>query len=295
MRIPKYVMMSLMVVLFVAQQSVAAPVVLPDPTVYAHRYDDFYSYSAKLLTAWGFTGFDGPAGVGGLDLVIGTHAGGANNNPVSGGFKFPDPMTTPSGNGAGSSTFSGTWGLSGTFAPVMVDDLVSYLHTAFGSNVNTPVFDFDMSQSQDKPNLYVNGVVKLLDASNNVVAYWSFDNVADHVFDPASYVLSPATITATNPAAPFNTVTVDNNKGSGKNDFIVYAPGMDLSLYTGKGLRFSAFFEMNSLTGGGEDLFLTGSFQPKPPVTTPEPGTMLLMGMGAVGAAFMRKRAKRSS
>nr|WP_279343386.1 PEP-CTERM sorting domain-containing protein [Fundidesulfovibrio terrae] len=52
---------------------------------------------------------------------------------------------------------------------------------------------------------------------------------------------------------------------------------------------------MNSLTGGGEDLFLTGSFQPKPPVTTPEPGTMLLMGMGAVGAAFMRKRAKRSS
>ncbi|MFP5222782.1 MAG: PEP-CTERM sorting domain-containing protein [Acidobacteriota bacterium] len=280
--------------------SFAVPVALPDPTQYAVRYDDFYSYSAKLLTAWGLPGFDGPVGVGGLDVVLGTGAGGIDNNPVGGGFQFPDPMSTPSGNGAGSDVFSGTWGLTGAFSPVTVDNLLAYLHT-FGPDINIPVFNFDMSQSGgtfEERSLNVNGVVQLLDPSDNVVAYWAFDNITNHVFDSTSFVLSPATITANNPAPPFQPATVTNNTGSGKNDFIVYAPTMDLSLYTsantGQTLRFAASFYMNGLNGSHEELFLTGSFAAPDIVATPEPGTMLLMGAGLLGATFLRRRMKKS-
>lgn len=66
------------VVLFWAAQSWATPTILPDPVFpNAIRYDDFYSYSAKILTELGYAGYDVATGTGGLDLLLLTGAGGA--------------------------------------------------------------------------------------------------------------------------------------------------------------------------------------------------------------------------
>src|SRR4051812_35504235 len=75
----------------------AHAITLPDPTTtvdglpVAIPYDDFLSYSTQLLTQFGFSGFSGSSGVGGLDVVLLTHAGGIDNNTVAGGFTFEDP------------------------------------------------------------------------------------------------------------------------------------------------------------------------------------------------------------
>ncbi|MFZ5427893.1 MAG: PEP-CTERM sorting domain-containing protein [Thermodesulfobacteriota bacterium] len=280
-----------------ALPAVAAPVILP-PAVfpYAVQYDDFFSYSAKLLDAWGLPGYDVTTGTGGLDVLIYTGAGGQNNldTGAAPGFDFPDPLDAP---GGGTSTFSGVWGPTndpvGT-GPILVNTLLNYLQATFGPQVNIPVFNFDMNQTGSSAELDVVGEVRIRDAGNAVIASWAFDNLTNGVFDPTEWVLSPASITATNPMPPFNTVTVDNNTGSGKLDFIVYAPTMNLSLYNAAGNTIEFDFRMQRLNNGPEELFLTGSFQPSPP-SVPEPGTMALMGIGALGAAFMRRRNRKAS
>lgn len=285
--------------IFCAHQALAAPVVLPPINpAYAQVFQDFVSYSAKLLTAFGFAGFDGPVGVGGLDLIVAAHASGQDNSPVSGGFNFPDPMATPSGNGVGSDVFDDSWGRTGTFTPIPVSTLLNYLHTNFGPTVNVPIFNFDMSQNQTgtDANLLAGGRVQILDTNNgnSVVKEWILQNApVGTPFDPSNPgafdILVPGEITATYNG---NTQTVHNNIGSGKNDFINYAPTMNLALYNQPGYIFVADFHMSALNGGGEEVFLTGSIAPN---AVPEPATMLLMGMGAAGAAFMRRRKARAS
>lgn len=296
-RIIRLAMLSISACLVFALPVAAAPVILPPAAFpYAIQYDDFFSYSAKLLDAWGLPGYDVSTGTGGLDVLIYTGAAGQNNlnTGAAPGFDFPDPLDAP---GGGTSTFSGVWGPTndpvGT-GPVLVSTLLNYLQATFGPQVNIPVFNFDMNQTGTSPELDVVGQVLIRDASSAVIASWAFDNITDGVFDPTAWVLSPASITATNPMPPFNTVTVDNNTGSGKLDFIVYAPTMNLSLYNAAGNTIEFDFRMQRLNNGHEELFLTGSFQPAP-ISTPEPGTMALMGIGALGAAFMRRRSRKAS
>ena len=120
----------------------AKAVVLPDPTTVvdglpvAIQYDEFISYSTQLLTQFGFAGFSGSSGVGGLDVVLLTQAGGIDNDPVAGGFVFEDPDASVTGS---TSTFSGTWG-AGDLAngPVLVDNLLAYLHNQFAPLIFFP-------------------------------------------------------------------------------------------------------------------------------------------------------------
>ena len=300
LRILKNTTLALGVSLALAGQALAVPTVLPNPTTppgYAIQYDQFYSYSTHLLTAWGVPGYDFSTGTGGLDLVIGTGANGASNSSVGlgGAFAFPDPMSTPGG--GSDQTFSGIWGPTGSNAPVTVDYLLSYLHSSFGNDVNVPVFYFDMTEPGNggKQNLDVVGQVFIKNGASTV-ASWAFDNIANGVFDdpntnPNAWVNAPGSITAPNPLDPLGpTYTVPNNLGNGKPDFIVYAPTMDLTAYTGLGYTIEMDFMMRKLDGSFEELFLTGAFQPHDAVATPEPGTLALMGIGALGAAFARRR-----
>ena len=260
--------------------SSAQALILPDPTGLAVRYDDFYSFSAHLLTELGYPGFDIATGTGGLDVIIYTGAGGANNDAVGAGgaFTFENPLDAPSG--GPNDTFSGTWG---TLQPVKVDNVVDYLHATFGSDINIPVFTFDLN---DKAGLGVLGNVTIVNPTNNsTVASWAFDTIQNSTFDDTAWVTAPASITVGN-------ITVDNNKGSGKMDFLVYAPTMNLMDYYGEGYNFYGDFRMKDLDGGFEELFLTGKFAPNNVV--PEPGTMMLLGMGMLGLAVYGKRRMNS-
>ncbi|HRZ39510.1 MAG TPA: PEP-CTERM sorting domain-containing protein [Candidatus Omnitrophota bacterium] len=268
-----------------------AVTILPDPTVpvngipVASYHDDFYSYSGKVLTELGFSGYDIATGTGGLDLLIYTGANGANNVDVGFGastLDFPDPLEAPAG---GPGTFSGTWGATGTYSPVTVDNVLAYLRT-FDPNNSIPVFTFDMNETGASPDLFVTGHVQIVDPNNgnSVVKAWAFDNIDNDAFDPAAWVLAAGEVPL---PAPYD--DVDHNKGSGKLDFIALAPTMDLSLYEGQGYNFVATFNLSGIDNGFEELFLTGAFAPGRNVV-PEPASMVLFGTGLVGFLGLRKK-----
>ncbi|OGW82224.1 MAG: hypothetical protein A3G33_10890 [Omnitrophica bacterium RIFCSPLOWO2_12_FULL_44_17] len=271
----------------------AFAVVLPDPNqivdglpIY-QAYDEFISHSTQLLTQFGFSGFNGPAGVGGLDVVLLTNAGGIDNDPVNGGFTFEDPAPSSTG---GTSTFSGTWGQGdGANGPVLVDMLIAYLHNQLGPTANIPVFTFDLAEPGNAATRDLKIVANFQvwnPNTNSEVASWSLDGVNNGIFDPTAFITVQGEIQLTGAST---TVYQANNTGSGAYDFLVYAPTMDLSAYTGQGYEFHIFSEMKDLNGSKEESFLSGTFTtPTPPdPAVPEPSTIALMMMGLAGA-FLR-------
>ncbi|MGE5279201.1 MAG: PEP-CTERM sorting domain-containing protein [Deltaproteobacteria bacterium] len=256
--------------------------VLPDGSTIATLHDDFYAYSAKLNTLLGYPGFNVPTGTGGLDILVYTGANGQDNDPVNGGFVFPDPMQDPGGS---VTTFSGVWGTQDPdHDPILVDDVLGYLHT-FGPDINIPVFDFDMNQTGANPDLDILGRVYILDPSNgnSTVAEWDFDDILNNTFDADAWV------TATGVIDLGGGLSVDHNKGSGKLDYIGIAPTMDLSLYSGKDYTFYADFRMRGLNDGFEELYLSGAFAPQHTLV-PEPATMALFGLGLAGVIARKRR-----
>ena len=255
----------------------SAVISLPDPSdtfdgiPVSVKYDEFVSYSAKLLTLWGFSGFDAPTGTGGLDVIAYTGPGGADNDPVLGGlFTFEDPAPAVSG---GISSFTGIWGAGAQAnGPVLVDDVLAYLQHQFGPTATTPVFSFDMNEGGDQGTVDLSMVaeVTIFDpATSTTLASWSFDSLANGVFDPSAYLVVPGNITVV--GASTTVYSVDNNKGSGKADFLVFAPMMDLTTYAGQGYEFHAFAHLIDLDGGFEEIFISGAFAApqQPPPTVP--------------------------
>lgn len=322
-----------------------AVTVLPDPTTIVDGlpivqvYDDFLSYSAKLLIEWD-NRFDVPwngddfniaTGTGTLDVILmtPTHAPG-DNDPINAGgstFAFQDSLI--SSTGSQEPTFDGTWGYFQPPAanpnviegPVLVDTLLSYLQKAFGPDATVPVFTFDMNETGDSPDILLTARVQIIDpgadeedpSDDTVINEWSLDlnpQAGDGDYDPAAQITVFGQICVDGNTQDF---CVNNNIGSGKMDFLVVAPTMDLSLYDGMGYWFVGTLSMGSteevcvpqehgpdkcslvpgaLDNGGEELFLSGgftAFQPPPEPVIPEPTTLLLLSSG-LGLAALRKK-----
>ena len=330
-----------------------AVTILPDPTTtvdglpIVKPYDDFLSYSARLLiewdnrfsVAWNGDDYNVSTGTGKLDVLIMTPAEGASNNPVtvnSTDFVFQDPL--PSSTGSPQPTFDGIWGYyqpddgkdKTAEGPVLVDRVLNYLQTAFGPDATVPVFTFDLNETGSSPDILLTARVRIIDpgcidnsnaacdpantANDTVIATWSLDDLfqpGNGTYDPGSPVLAQGQICVDGNTQDF---CVDNNVGSGKMDFLLYAPTMDLSLYDGMGYWFVGDLHMGTteevciindkgkeecslhtgaLDNGGEELFLSGSFTPFNPPDTPtaipEPASLILISLGIASLAFSKR------
>ncbi|EAT17316.1 PEP-CTERM sorting domain-containing protein [Desulfuromonas acetoxidans] len=314
---------------------------LPNPTeVYdgyipaAIMYDEFYSYNLWLLDELANNGpvdlegsesFTANAGVGGQDIVLYTQAGGTSNLGIGpdGTMNFEDPVNTNTGVSDGPK-LDGYWGQNdqnndGTpddvNGPATVGQVLDYLH-AYNPDNDTPVFLFDVNQTNIHW-LWAAGQVKLLDdVTGTLVESWSFDIIPDGNYNPVptdpmpyatyydpsgsqdedgndvdtgSYVYVPGELEIT--GASGTSYDVDYN-GSGFSDYALYSPTMDLSLYDPNDL-FVVEFHFDGLNNGGEEFFLTGYTVPGdvPPEPIPEPSSLILLGGGLLGlGAYLRRR-----
>lgn len=303
------------------QSAIAQTLPPPDTVVsgipVATQYDDGYSYSTRLLDyLYPGSGWSDSAGTGQLDLIVTTRSSGQSNTDL--GYSIPEPTTNPNTN-----PINDSWGTADTTGPMLVKDLYDYLFDTFGAN--TPVFTFDQNETGGSPNLFVSAIVEIIDpnagvgGTSSVLKSWSFDaaqynsscsgyngGVANSTYDPSCPVTAPGTITVPDvmDTEPGPTVTFDNNKGSGKFDFIIYVPTMDLSLWDDTATDGDNIFKLSwvfdQVDDGGEEITITGRFTPgnvcvtDPTLpqcqTIPEPHTLALISLGMLGIAFAGRR-----
>lgn len=239
----------------------------------AHQYDDGYSYSTRVLDYFyptmDYTGTG--TGTGNLDILITTRSSGASN-PT--GFAAPvvNPQTSP---------VSGTWSVS-------VSTLATYLWEKFQSYV--PVFTFDQSEpGADKlKDLLVSAKVEIFNSTGGLVEDWSFDNFKDGVYDSGNPATAPGTICIPDVLNdPTNQKCFDNNLGGGQFDFLVLVQDLDLSKYNDTGNMFKISWEFDNVSGGGEEITLTGLTSRN---DVPEPSLLALLGLSFMALAATRRR-----
>lgn len=169
---------------------------------------------------------------------------------------------------------------------------MNYLHD-FNPYNNTPFFYMDLLQDGIEPSFFLNGEVSIVDPDDGSIEHvWALDNVTqddDGDYDDDAYTLAFGEIGFTGTSG--TDYLVNHNQGSGKVDFIAFAPTMDLSLFNPDDL-FVVHFNMEGLNAGPEEIMLTGATSTTRPV--PEPATMFLLGTGLIGlAGFSKKKFKK--
>ncbi len=275
----------------------AIEVLLPPPggtadgLEYSVQFDQFFSYSAKLLDELQQEGFIPEAfgdyqfatGTGGLDVILYTGAGTNNRNQGVGpgdAFNFEDPVSAPAGN---VNTLDGWWGqddqdndgvADDVNGPVTVANVLDYLH-AFDPTNNTPVFYLDLNQTGTEASLLFSGQAVIYDPdTDTTIESWALDTLLNGIFDEAAQALAPGEQTFIGDSG--TEYEINHNLGSGKPDFIAYAPSMDLSLFD-PDYWFIVEFHMDGLNDGFEEIFLTGAIAP---FQVPEPSSLALLGLG---------------
>ncbi len=292
------------------------PALIIDGVPVAFQYDDFWSFSAPMLDQVQAAGFI-PAsygdymftsGLGTLDVVLYTQAGGADNQGVGplGAFNFEDPAPTPAGNATTSDSW---WGQNDqnndgiaenppgpgntVRGPVTVGNVLSYLQ-AFDPLNDIPVFYLDLNQTGNEAVVLFNAQARIINHTTGaVIETWALDALTQSGngdFDASAFTTAFPEFVATGTSGTL--YNAQHNIGSGKPDFIGYAPTMTLSSYDPLDL-FVVDFHFRGLNNGGEEIFMTGRIG-SDITLVPEPGTIILLGSGLLGLAFLVRRKRMS-
>jgi len=252
---------------------------------------------------------------------------GANGTQVSTNFAGMDDAFAASG--PSSPTFSMTAGNepTNTFAGDQTgswDSTISALKTFLGTTggvQNSPIFMFNNNQEGTAQNLKAWGQVWFEDSQHmyqNLV--FDFTNTPSgglpggngvsyttplptgYVPTSADYVLSGGVVeldaqgNAIPPSLGSVKYTINHNLGANQAAYALISTQINSFLASSLSDQYETMhlrLYMNELNNGPEQLFIMAGIVDTPPVATPEPGTMLLMGVGVLGVAFMGRRMKK--
>jgi hypothetical protein len=197
-----------------------------------------------------------------------------------------------------------------------------------------PVIYADYNQTGGGDSLFMSAQIKIVDLNGNIVKSWELDALTNTAWDKTSPTYNFGDITFTNAANcasiglwnPITgtgcagvttsglTYTGSHNKGSGKADFMAFAPDMDLSLYDSNFLFIASVNLGCNLNGRTSGLVDTSKTPPEqtdqgcntngyeefgiiggqgPTNNNPEPSSLALMGLGLAAAAFAGRRRQR--
>lgn len=319
--------------------------ILLDGIPIAFKYDDFWSYSGHVLDALQSSGmflpsatfgtYDFAVGTGTLDVIVFTGAGGASNQNAgpSGTLDFEDPAPTPSGN---TLSATGTWGNAvQPNGPVTVGQMLDLLQE-FDPSATIPVFFIDWAQSGAGDSILASARAEIRSADGSTVLHtWALDNITqagDGTYDAgfAGQVYNYGDIDFLGDAGdcaldPWNPITgegcagvttsgndytnLNHNQGSGKADFIIFSPTMDLSLFDPNarfvihfdiGCGYGTFpnadppvttgpnqYRVGCLSGAFEEAFISGAIAAQ---QVPEPAPLGLLGIAAAALWLVSRR-----
>lgn len=242
----------------------------------ASEHDDFTS----ILPTETYGGWSKlVSGSGQFDIGIYVKAGGG------GVLDNPDPFPDALNSQASTRSFTGTWGGDQDPGNILtIGEVDEWLQQPPGADY--PYFYLDLAEPGKASGslLQFTGHVYLTDESGVAIegANWAFDNLLQSGtgdYDSTAWVDAPGEVVIFINGDPH---TIDNNRGSGKPDFIAYAPTMILSNYDDDYLFWTPF-SIDGMAGAGEEIYLTKLTQVQ---VIPEPGILGLLGVGLLGPGF---------
>jgi hypothetical protein len=316
--------------------------------------DAIQTQNPTWLPVTTFGTYDFTVGTGTIAVNLTSGSGGATNvDPNGSGVTFQDPVYAPSNDtvkgwtgvwGGNEQIFTVEPASAQSYVSPAADErgtstigeMLTYLHT-LDPDANVPVFYADYNQTGSADALWLSAKVEIWDSTQTVLkGEWDLDRTADNSLEIGDATFNYGllnfygTVSDCLAAGPYDIFTgtgcagvtangdeylsLDHNKGSGKPDFLVYAP--DMNLADPKYLASDLFIftvnvghipggnacidnpattnkveEVGCNTNGSEEFGIAGAvayLPPPPPI--PEPGPLALISLGLTALAWSRRQ-----